>query len=321
MPNKTALMSEELKVKHKRIADTKIAIIGAGAVGATIAYTLVVKTLAAEVLLVDINDKKRDGEIMDLDDGQCFSETGSVRSAEYKEAADADIIILTAGVAQKPGETRLDLVNKNKEITKSIFKSIGKIKSTAIIVVVANPVDIITYLAQELSGLPLNQVFGTGTALDTSRLRTELAHLLGVYAQNVGGYMLGEHGDTEFAAWSTVTVGGISLKELKISATELGKVEKRVKTAAYEIINKKGATYYGIAMSVVNILEAIVYDQHKIVPLSPRLNIWNGISGICLGAPAVLGRNGIEKVWPVELTVEEKKKLKVSGDTVREYLK
>jgi L-lactate dehydrogenase len=309
-----------LSLRHKRIADTKIAIIGAGAVGATIAYTLVVKTLAAEVILIDVNEAKREGEIMDLDDGQCFSETGCVRAGSFKDARNADIIVLTAGAAQKPGETRLDLVNKNKAITTSIFKSIGKIKPTAIIVVVANPVDIITYMAQELSGLPRAQVFGTGTALDTARLRTELAHSLGVYAHNVSGFMLGEHGDSEFAAWSTVTVGGMPLKQFNFTATDLKNIETRVKTAAYEIINRKGATYYGIAMAVADILEAILFDQHKIVPLSVRLTNWNGVSGVCLGVPAVLGRSGVEKLWPLELAAEERKKFKKSAEMVKKFL-
>lgn len=309
-----------INTKHQRIADSKIAIIGAGAVGSTIAYTLMIKPLAAEVLLIDVNDKKVEGEVMDLDDSQCFSETGAVTRATFKDAADADIIVLTAGAAQKPGETRLVLVQKNKAICQSIFKSIGKIKSTAIIVVVANPVDIITYTAQELSGLPHNQVFGAGTALDTARLRSELAHLLGVYAGNVDGYMLGEHGDSEFAAWSTVSIGGVPLKNLKVPAAKLKEVEKRVKSAAYEIINRKGATFYGIAMATVDILEAILFDQHKVVPASVRLNGWNGVSGLCLGVPAVVGRQGIEKVWPLNLPADEKKKFQQSANEIKKYL-
>lgn len=305
---------------HKRIPQSKIAIIGAGAVGSTIAYTLVIKTLAAEVVLIDVNENKKVGEVMDLDDGQCFSETGTVSGGDFKDAGDADVIVLTAGAAQKPGETRLDLVNKNKQICESIFKSIGKIKPTAIIVVVANPVDVITYLAQQFSGLPRSQVFGTGTALDTARLRTEVAKEFGVSPQSVSGFMLGEHGDTEFAAWSTVSIGGIPLKEFKISAKKLQTIEKRVKTAAYEIINRKGATYYGIAMSVTDILEAILFDQHKILPLSPYLDGCQGVKGMCLGVPAVLGRQGVEKIWPLKLPADEKKKFQDSAKTIKKFL-
>jgi len=320
----TGVILKELRMpiqtRHQRVADSKIAIIGAGAVGSTIAYTLMIKTLAAEVVLIDINEKKKEGEIMDLDDGQCFSATGSIKGGNYKDAADADIIILTAGTAQKIGETRLDLVNKNKEITTAVFKGIGKIKPSAIVVVVANPVDIIAHLAQKLSNLPHRQVFGTGTALDSARLKSELARLLGVYAENVGGFMLGEHGDSEFAAWSTVTIGGIPIKNLDVSSDDLNAVEKRIKSAAYDIINRKGATFYGIAMATVNIVEAIVFDQHKILALSPRLTDWNGISDVCIGAPAVLGRNGIEKIWPLKLTGAEMNKLKKSADIVKAYL-
>lgn len=298
----------------------RIAVIGAGAVGATAAYTLMVKNLAAEVMLVDVNLQKEEGEVMDIDDVLCFVESGQVKGATFKDAAKADIIILTAGAAQKPGETRLDLVNKNKAITKSVFESIGKIKPTAIIVVVANPVDIITYLAQELSGLPKNQVFGTGTALDTARLRSELSQKLGIYAQNVDGFILGEHGDSEFAAWSTVTVGGRPAKDLGLSAGDLDLIEKKVKTAAYEIINRKGATFYGIALTVSDVVEAILFDQHKIMPASVRLENWNGISGVCLGVPAVIGRDGVEDIWPVGLSKEEIKKFKNSAETIKKFL-
>lgn len=298
----------------------KIAVIGAGAVGATTAYTLMLKNLAAEIILVDVNEAKEEGEVMDMDDILSYIETGSIRTANFKEVADADIIVLTAGAAQKPGETRLDLVNKNKAICESIFKSIGKIKSTAIIIVVANPVDIITYLVQNISGLDQNRVFGTGTSLDTARLRTEIGKALGVSAQNVDGYVLGEHGDTEFDAFSTVSIGGISIKDLKLPKAKLSEIEDKVKNAAYEIINRKGATFYGIAMTVADIVEAVLFDQHKILPLSVRLDGWNGISGVCLSAPAVVCRQGIEKIWPVKLNFSEKRRLQNSAKAIKKYL-
>lgn len=298
----------------------KIAVIGAGAVGATTAYTLMLKNLAAEIMLVDVNEAKEEGEVMDMDDILSYIETGSIRTANFKEVADADIIVLTAGAAQKPGETRLDLVNKNKAICESIFKSIGKIKSTAIIVVVANPVDIITYLVQNISGLDQSRVFGTGTSLDTARLRTEIGKAIGVYPQNVDGYVLGEHGDTEFDAFSTVSVGGILIKNLKLPKDKLKEIEGKVKNAAYEIINRKGATFYGIAMTVADIVEAVLFDQHKILPLSVRLDGWNGISGVCLSAPAVVCRQGIEKIWPVKLNFSEKRRLQNSAKAIKKYL-
>lgn len=298
----------------------KIAIIGAGAVGATIAYTLMLKNLAAEIMLIDVNEAKEEGEVMDIDDILSYVETGAIKGADFKDAADADIIVLTAGAAQKQGETRLDLVNKNKAICESIFKSIGKMKSTTIIIVVANPVDIITYLVQNISGLDSSHVFGSGTSLDTARLRTEIGKALGVSAKNVDGYVLGEHGDSEFDAFSTVSVGGISIKDLKLPKAKLKEIEEKVKNAAYEIINRKGATFYGIAMTVADIVEAILFNQHKILPLSVYLDGWNGINGVCLSVPAVLGRQGVEKIWPVKLSGSEKRRLQKSAKAIKKYL-
>ncbi len=298
----------------------KIAIIGAGAVGATTAYTLMLKNLAAEIMLIDVNEAKEEGEVMDIDDILSYVETGSIKGGDFKDATNADIIVLTAGAAQKPGETRLDLVNKNKSICESIFKSIGNIKSTAIIIVIANPVDIVTALVQNISGLDRSHVFGTGTSLDTARLRTEIGKALGVSAQNVDGYVLGEHGDTEFDAFSTISVGGILIKDLKLPKAKLYEIEEKVKNAAYEIISRKGATFYGIAMTVSDIVEAILFNQHKIMPLSVHLNGWNGISGVCLSAPAVLGRQGVEKVWPVKLSGSEKRRLQKSAKAIKKFL-
>ena len=209
---------------------SKIAIIGAGAVGATTAYTATLKNLAAEILLIDVNETKEEGEVMDIADGLCLVETGCVKDASFKDARDADILVITAGAPQKPGETRLDLVKKNTEIQKSIFKQIGKLKSTAIIIMVANPVDILALVAQKISGLPRQQVFGSGTTLDTMRFRVALAKKLGVSPQSVHGYVLGEHGDSEFVAWSTVTVGGVPANKIKnLSAKDKQEIEKKVK--------------------------------------------------------------------------------------------
>lgn len=297
----------------------KIAVIGAGAVGSATAYTLMLKNLSSQVVLIDVNEEKEKGEVMDIADGLCFTETGCVKGANFKDAADADIIILTAGAAQKPGETRLDLVNKNKAIASSIFKSIGKIKSTAVIIVVANPVDIITHLAQKLSGLPLSQVFGTGTGLDTARLRTAVGHYLKVYPQSVDGFVMGEHGDSEFVAWSTVGVGGAPAMEL-IKPADRKKIENSVRNEVYEIIKRKGATFYGIAAVTTDVVEAVLFNQHKVMPASTRLNNYNGVSGVCLGVPAVIGRGGVEKVWPVKLSGEEKKKFQKSASAIKKYL-
>lgn len=310
----------KVRLENKRAAQ-KIAVIGAGAVGSAVAYTVMLKNLAAAVLLIDVNEQKEEGEVMDIADGLCFAETGCVRGADYKDAADADIIIVTAGLAQKPGETRMDLVQKNSEIIRSIFAQIGKIESTAIVVMVANPVDVLTDIAGKVTGLPRRQVFGTGTALDTVRLHRRVAEFLAVNPAGVAGYILGEHGDSEFIAWSTVTVGGMPIADLIESKADLEKIEQIVRREAYEIINRKGATFYGIAITVADIIEAILFDQHKILPLSARVEGWNGVSDVCLGAPAVLGRGGIEKVWPLVLPPAERNKLKKSAQAIKQYLK
>jgi L-lactate dehydrogenase len=300
----------------------KVAIIGAGAVGSTAAYAATLRNIAAEIVLIDINEAKEEGEVMDLRDGLCFVETGCVKGADFKDAKDADVIVITAGLPQKPGETRLDLVKKNKVILTSIFKQIGKLKTNTVILMIANPVDVLTYLAQEITGLPKNQVFGSGTNLDTARLKTDLAKLLHVSPQNVHGYVLGEHGDSEFVAWSTVTVGGVSAKNVKELNTQTKKkIEETVKKEAYEIISRKGATFYGIGLVISDILEAILYNQHKIMPASVRLSNWNGVSNVCIGVPAIIGRSGVEGVWPVELATDEKKKFQKSAETLKGYLK
>ncbi len=299
---------------------SKVAIIGAGAVGSTAAYATAIKNIASEIILIDINENKEKGEVMDMCDGMSFLETGKIKGGNFTDARDADIIVITAGISQKPGDTRLDLVNTNKKILISIFKQIGKIKKTTIVLLISNPVDILTHLAQKITRLPKHQVFGSGTGLDTARLRTQLAKKFKISAQDINGYVMGEHGDSEFVAWSTVSIGGISIDRLKLSTQEKKRIETSVRKEAYKIIKHKGATYYGIALVISDILEAILYDQHKIMPISTRLSKWNGVSDVCMGVPAVIGRRGVEKIWPVKLPADEKKKLIKSAKALKQYL-
>lgn len=298
----------------------KISIIGAGAVGSTIAYTTMIKNLASEIVLIDLNKEKQEGEVLDINDGLSFSESGKVIAGDYKDAKDSDIIILTAGVAQKQGETRLDLVFRNKEIALSIFKQIGEIKPSCIIVVVSNPVDIITNIVQEISGLPKNQVFGSGTCLDTARLRTIISEKFNISSEQVEGFMLGEHGDTEFVAWSTVSIEGKKATNL-LSKEDMDSIESEIKNKAYSIISKKGATFYGIAMVVADIIEAIIFNQNKILPVSTQFDSMSDLCGnVCLGNPNVIGSGGIVKKWDIDITEEEKTKLKNSADTLKQYI-
>ncbi len=298
----------------------KISIIGAGSVGATTAYTLMLKNLASNITLIDINKKKQEGEIRDIRDGLSFSETNNIYGGDFKDAKDSDIIVLTAGVAQKPGETRLALAEENKKIVTSIFKEIGEIKSTCIVIIVSNPVDVITYLVQEISGLPRNQVFGTGTSLDTARLRSNLAKRFNLDSQQIEGFLLGEHGDSEFVAWSTVNIEGKPVSNL-LKKEEMDTIESEIKNEAYEIIKRKGATFYGIATVVTDIVEAIVFNQNKILPVSFRINEPDfDIPDVCLGNPNLIGSNGIMKSWPINLVDEEKDKLKKSAEIIKNYL-
>ena len=300
--------------------DIKIAVIGAGSVGSTTAYTLVMKNLAAEVILVDINEAKEEGEVMDINDALSFVETGKIRGGSYQDAATADVIVITAGLPQKSGDqSRLELVNKNKEILRSIFDQIKPLNPEAKIVVVSNPVDIMTYYAQEFSGLPRNQVFGTGTSLDTSRLRTEIALALDINVQSVDGFVLGEHGESEFVAWSTVSVGGVLIKD-KLGSDKLDEIAKKVRDDAKNIIDRKGSTFYGIAAVTTDIIESVLLDQNKVLPISSRIEDWNGVSGVCLGVPAVVGKEGVKSIWSLELNDGEKEKLKLSAEKIRGYL-
>lgn len=309
--------------KQSSFPSSKIAVIGTGAVGSTVAYVATIKNLAAEIALIDVEEEKEAGHVMDIADGLCFVETGCVKGEDFRDAAGADVIVVTAGVAQKAAgaESRLELVKTNKKILASIFKKIGRIKKTAVVIIVSNPVDVLTYVAQKISGLPVGQVFGSGTALDSSRLKTELSDYFGVNAQDVHGYVLGEHGDSEFIPWSAVTIGGMPATKLKgFTASVANRVEERVKREAYEIIKLKGATYFGIALAVSDIIEAVFYNQHRILPVSSRIMNWNGVSNVCLGAPAVIGRSGVERLWPLTLTAGEKAKLKKSAAVIKKYL-
>ncbi len=305
----------------QNFSNEKICIIGAGNVGSAIAYALTIKNIASEISLVDMNKTKSQGEVMDIADGMAFVETGHVISSNFKDAKKSDIIIVTAGVRQKPGDTRLDLAVGNKKIMDSIFQKIGRLSQKTIIIVVSNPVDILTYHIQKITNLPPSQIIGSGTTLDTSRLRTMLSKLFNVSSQNIHGYVLGEHGDSSFVAWNSVMIGGTPIKHIKGFTKELAdKIEKNVSAEAYEIIEKKGSTFYGIGLTVANIVKAILFDQHLILPVSTLINNWNGVSDVCLGSPAIIGRNGVEGHWPLQLSAQEKKKLQKSAEVIKKYL-
>lgn len=310
------------------INSRKIAIIGCGFVGSACAFALMQSGLFSEMVLIDSNNQRAEGEALDISHGLPFSKPMQIYSGTYDDITDAGIIAITAGAGQKPGESRLELVHKNVEIFKSIIPEISKRNYKGILLIVSNPVDIMTYTALKLSGLPSNQVFGSGTVLDTARLKYLLGEHLGVDARSVHAFILGEHGDSEIAAFSSANVSGIELKEFCDFACKTDKHEEAmkeiaedVKLSAYEIIKKKGATYYGIAMSVRRICEAIILDQKSILPISCLQNGKNGIENVVLSMPMIVGKHGAERSVEISLSEEERQAIKSSADMLKGIIK
>lgn len=306
------------------INSRKAAIVGCGFVGSASAFALMQSGLFSEIVLIDADADKAYGEALDISHGLPFSKPMQIYSGTYQDISDASIVIVTAGAGQKPGETRLDLVRKNVGIFKSIIPEIAKYNKSGILLVVANPVDILTYAAAKLSGFPENRVFGSGTVLDSARLKYLLGEHLGVDSRSVHAFIIGEHGDSELAAWSSANVSGIPLSKFcemrgYFSHEEsMKKIADDVKNSAYEIIEKKKATYYGIAMSVKRICEAVVRDEKSILPVSSIQKGNFGISGIALSMPAIVGKNGVEGLVPIELNEEEKSSLIASAAKLQE---
>lgn len=294
---------------------TTIAVIGAGAVGTTTAYALLLKNLASEILLVDKTDAKAEGEVLDLQDAIPFSETSEVCHATLKEASKADILIITAGAHQKPEQTRLDLLEENKKVLESIATGLGKLKKDAIILLVSNPVDALTCYAQKLFDLPKSQIFGSGTLLDSQRLRGFIAQELQVAQRSVHAYVLGEHGNSQFVPWGHATLFGEPLIDI-LSEEKRKYFETKAMNKAYEIIDKKGATFYGIASCVAHICESIIFDQKLVMPVSS----YHEHLGVCLSLPVVIGKNGIEKDLTLHFTEEEMQKLLYSAEILKKNM-
>lgn len=310
------------------INSRKIAIIGCGFVGSACAFALMQSGLFSEMVLIDSNNQRAEGEALDISHGLPFSKPMQIYSGTYDDITDAGIIAITAGAGQKPGESRLELVHKNVEIFKSIIPEISKRNYKGILLIVSNPVDIMTYTALKLSGLPSNQVFGSGTVLDTARLKYLLGEHLGVDARSVHAFILGEHGDSEIAAFSSANVSGIELKKFCEFACKtdrhdeaMKEIAEDVKLSAYEIIKKKGATYYGIAMSVRRICEAIILDQKSILPISCLQNGKNGIENVVLSMPMIVGKHGAERSVEISLSEEERRAIKSSADMLKGIIK
>lgn len=293
---------------------SKIAVIGAGSVGSTTAYALLLKNITAEVILVDIDEARCHGEILDLSDALAFDGASKIRSGSAQDAALADIIIIAAGKAQKPGETRLDLLAANQKIITDIFTAIQPINPAAIVIMVTNPLDALTALAQSISGLPRSQVFGSGTFLDTLRLRGIIAEKLNIARKSVHAYVVGEHGDSQIVAWSCAEIAGTPIAQFPgIEHADFESIAQHVKDTAYEIIACKGSTHFGIAACVAHMCEAIVFDQKLIMPLSTYIQDYD----VVFSMPCVLGENGIEKIISIPLSESERKKLEISAQELR----
>lgn len=304
---------------------TKIAIVGgAGAVGASTAYALMISGLASEIVLVDVNERRAEGEAMDLAQGAPFVRPVVVRSGTYADCADCQIVVVTAGAAQKPGETRLDLVKKNTGIFRSMIPEIAQAAPHAILLIVANPVDILTLAALRFSGFPPGRVVGSGTVLDTARLRALVGQRLNIDPRSVHGYVIGEHGDSEVVAWSRTTVAGMPVTDFcsqrgtECDANMAEQIAEQVCHAAYEIIERKGATYYAIGLGVRHIIEAMLRDQNTVLTVSTLMTGQFGISDICLSLPSIVDHGGVEGVIMPQLNDAELAALLRSAEVLKQ---
>ena len=308
----------------------KITVIGAGNVGATIAYTLSLGDIASEIVLIDINKQKVEGEVMDIVQGTSFREPISVIAGDYEDAKDSHIVIITSGIGRKPGQTRIDLAQTNVNIMKDIAPKIAAVAPNALYVIVSNPVDIMTYVFTKISGIPESQIIGSGTILDTARLRYDLSHHYKVAQKNIHAYVYGEHGDTSFIPWSLADVSGCSLREYEDLMVKKGVVMDRLdpeKTLTYvqksggEIIAKKGATFYAVSASVNKILGALVAAYDSVATVSTMMHGEYGIEDVCVSTMTIIGPNGVKGKVPVELTFEETQKLRASADALKAVIK
>ncbi|MCI5648550.1 MAG: L-lactate dehydrogenase [Fusicatenibacter sp.] len=308
---------------------SKITIIGAGSVGSTIAYTLSTEDIASEIVLIDINKEKVEGEVMDIAQGTCFRDPISIVAGEYEDAKDSDIVIITSGIARKPGQTRLELTQTNVNILKSITPEIVKAAPNAIYIIVSNPVDIMTYVFTRISGLPENQIIGSGTMLDSARLRCGLSEHLKVAQKNIHAYVFGEHGDTSFIPWTGAYISGVSLDEYYAQMRKLGKeVQEIDKDAMLEYVRKsggkiianKGATFYAVSVAVCKLVGTVLASSDSIVTVSSMMHGEYGIEDVCLSTLTLVGPNGVQGKVPMRMNKEEIEKLNASAQALKSVI-
>ncbi|MBE5895776.1 MAG: L-lactate dehydrogenase [Lachnospiraceae bacterium] len=310
----------------KEVNLRKAAMIGCGFVGSASVFALMQSGLFSELVMIDADEERAEGEALDISHGIPFARPMKIYAGDYSDIADAAVIIITAGANQKPDETRLQLVKKNIAIFESIIPKIAEQNAAGILLIVSNPVDILTQVAMKLSGFEENRVIGSGTVLDTARLKSKLGEHLQVDSRSVHAFIIGEHGDSEIAAWSSANVSGIPLEDFCEMRGHYNHQENQnqiaadVKNLAYEIIAKKKATYYGIAMSVKRICEAIIRDEKSILPVSVMLHGEYGVEDVVLSIPAIVGKNGVETKVPIPLSVEEVLKLQESAKALKKVM-
>ncbi|MGI6081702.1 MAG: L-lactate dehydrogenase [Limnochordia bacterium] len=307
-----------------RCPGARVAVIGTGFVGSTYAYTAVLSGVVSELVLIDINKDKAEGDAMDLNHGLAFARPMRIWAGDYEDTADADVIVIAAGASQKSGETRLDLVRKNTAIFRDIIDRIVEHDPKGIILIATNPVDILTYATLKFSGLPSGRVIGSGTILDTARFR----YLLGMYAdvdpRSVHAYIVGEHGDSELAVWSLASIGPMPFDDFcwasgrEYSEETVKRIFEGVRDAAYTIIEKKGSTHYAIAMGLQRIVEAVLQDQHSVLSVSTLLDNYHGVSDICLGVPCIINRSGVDRALELPFSAEEEKAFQRSAATLKQ---
>jgi len=311
---------------HELHHPTRVAIIGAGNVGATFAYALLTSGLAAEIVLIDHNPAKAEGEAMDLNHAVPMTRPVRVWAGSYADCAGAAVTVITAGSAQRPGETRTDLVQRNAAIFKDIVTSIVKHNPNGIILVATNPVDVLTYAAWKFSGLPSSRVMGSGTILDTARFRYLLSEAFGTDARSVHAYIIGEHGDSEVPVWSLTNIAGMNLarycelNNIQCHEEMLDEIFAQTRDAAYHIIERKGATYYAIASGLLRIVEAIVRDQHTALSVSTLMEDFYGIKDVYLSLPSIVDRGGVERYIRLDLSDSEVEGLRNSASVLRKLI-
>jgi len=305
----------------------KIVIVGAGKVGSTFAFSLMISGLAREIVLIDKNESLAIGECMDLNHGVSFAHPTKIYAAGYEGCENADIVVITAGANQKPDQTRTDLVHTNVAIFKEIVPFIVRYTQDAILLVVTNPVDILTYVTLKLSGFPSNRVIGSGTVLDTARLKYMISDYAKVDTRNVHAYIIGEHGDTELPVWSNATIGGMDVETYCSEYAKQGNVRNelkelflKVKNSAYEIIKLKGATNYSIAMTLVKITKSIIRNESSILPVSTLISDYYGVDDVCISIPSIVNINGVGQSVKIDLSVEEEELFRYSANTLKQFI-